>query len=77
MARKVEKLSECVGEERVDWIRDIPLHTPEYLLDDALIESLESIGTDRDEDWFKDRRIGRWGDFRNSLTKKNLSDMIE
>jgi len=77
MPRKVNRLAECVNDEKADCIREIPLHTPEYLLDDDLIEDLETIGTENDDDWFKDRRIGRWSSFRNSLTMKDLSGMIE
>lgn len=74
---KIEKLSECVSDKREEWVKEIPLNAPEYLFDDELINDLESIGTENDDDWFKDRRIGRWSSFRNSLTKKDLSEMIE
>lgn len=77
--KKVDKLADCVGEERVDWVKDILLHAPEYLLDDGLIEELQKLDDENaeDEEWFDDKRIGKWRDFRNSLTKRDMSDMYE
>ena len=84
---KVEKLSDTVSGEREEWVKVRPLHTspqlsemsdeypnvPSYLFDDALIEDLQS----GKEEFFDDPRIKQWRKYRNSLTKKDLSDMIE
>ncbi len=81
--KKVDRLTDCIAEERVEWVKDAPLHSLEYLLDDGLMEELlkleaneEELG-DEDREWFNDKRIGKWSDFRNSLTKKNLNGILE
>ena len=78
--KKVCKLSETVdGNERVEWIKPLELHKgcfehcPDYLLeDDSLFDELEAP-----EEWFSDRRIGKWFEYRNGLTGKDLSEMYE
>lgn len=78
--KKVCKLSEAVdGSERVEWIKPSELHKgcfehcPDYLLeDDSLFDELEAP-----EEWFSDRRIGKWSEYRNGLTRKDLSEMYE
>ena len=78
--KKVCKLSETVdGSGRVEWIKPLELHKgcfercPDYLLeDDSLFDELEAP-----EEWFSDRRIGRWSEYRNGLTRKDLSEMYE
>lgn len=48
-------------------------HCPDYLLeDDSLFDELEAP-----EEWFSDRRIGKWSEYRNGLTGKDLSEMFE
>ena len=76
-------MTDCIAEERVEWVKDAPLRPLEYLLDDELMEELlkleanEGEPGDEDEEWFNDKRIGKWSDFRNSLTKKNLNGILE
>ena len=78
--KKVCKLSETVnGSERVEWIKPLELHKgcvehcPDYLLeDDSLFDELETP-----EEWFSDRRIGKWSEYRNGLTRKDLREMYE
>ena len=78
--KKVCKLSETVdGSERVECIKPLELHKgcfehcPDYLLeDDSLFDELEAP-----EEWFSDRRIGKWSEYRNGLTRKDLSEMYE
>ena len=78
--KKVCKLSETVdGSERVEWIKPFELHKgcfehcPDYLLeDDSLFDELEAP-----EEWFSDRRIGKWSEYRNGLTRKDLREMYE
>jgi len=76
---KVERLADAVSEERVEWIKPLALKhgvfefCPDFLLeDDSLFEEL-----DASEEWFSDKRIGKWSEYRNGLTKKDLSEMIE
>ncbi len=84
--RKAEKLSDLVSDQKETHVKSrAVLHAqpsmfemsdeypevPAYLLDDDFIAELES------DDFFDDPRIQRWGAYRNSLTKKDLSDMIE
>ena len=78
--KKVCKLSETVDDNgRVEWIKPLELykgcfeHCPDYLLeDDSLFDELEAP-----EEWFSDRRIGKWSEYRNGLTRKDLSEMYE
>ena len=78
--KKVCKLSETVdGSERVEWIKPLELHKgcfehcPDYLLeDDSLFDELKAP-----EEWFSDKRIGKWSEYRNGLTRKDLSEMYE
>ena len=78
--KKVCKLSETVdGSGRAEWIKPLELHKgcfehcPDYLLeDDSLFDELEAP-----EEWFSDRRIGKWSEYRNGLTRKDLSEVYE
>ena len=78
--KKVCKLSETVDDNgRVEWIKPPELYTgcfehcPDYLLeDDSLFDELEAP-----DEWFSDRRIGKWSEYRNGLTRKDLSEMYE
>ena len=79
MRRKINKLKDAVSNERVEHIKPLELHKgcfehcPDSLLeDDELFEELEAP-----EKWFNDKRIGKWSDYRNKLTRKDLSEMIE
>lgn len=78
--KKVCRLSETVdGSGRAEWITPLELHKgcfehcPDYLLeDDSLFDELEAP-----EEWFSDKRIGKWSEYRNGLTRKDLSEMYE
>lgn len=76
MANRIEKLSDAASGERAEWIVPKPLCTKESLFDDdVLLDGLEEVGGAVDEPWFLDDRIGRWGEFRQSLTGKDLDDI--
>ena len=75
MAKRVEKLADCVSREKAEVIVPEPLHGCEYLLDDELIEDLRLMDAE-DAEWFDDPRIGKWMDYRNSLTKRNMDDVM-
>ena len=78
--KKVSKLSETVyGSGRGEGIKPLEMHKgcfehcPDYLLeDDSLFDELEAP-----EEWFSDRRIGKWSEYRNGLMRKDLSEMYE
>ena len=72
--KEINKLSDSVSGERDEWIIPEKLHEIDFSLfdDNALEDSAE-----QEDEWFTDSRIGKWSDFRNSLTKKNLKTILK
>ena len=66
-----DSLRECVQKKDGDAVKSIEM-SPE-LVNMIDFDYLEEHSGEEPE-WFKDRRIGKWSDFVQSLTKKNLDD---
>lgn len=64
-------LRECVQKKDIDAIKSIEM-SPE-LVNMIDFDYLEEHSGEEPE-WFKDKRIGKWSDFVQSLTRKNLDD---
>lgn len=77
MARKVDKLSECVSDKRVTHIVPRPLVdlSEKYFDFDYLENNLVHNAQNVEEEWFNDKRIGKWSDFVKTLTTKDLSSI--
>lgn len=77
--KKVEKLSEAVGEERVEHIMPLRLHK-ESLLDEIADEDLLDMENPVEEEddgvWYGYEKVQKWSSFRNSLTKKDLKSIM-
>ena len=76
MAKKVSKLSECVADKKATHIVPIVIGHPEKyydfdFLDSKLANHLENV----EEEWFDDKRIGKWSNFVRTLTSKDLSSI--
>lgn len=64
-------LRECVQKKDVDAVKSIEM-SPD-LVNMIDFDYLEQHSGEEPE-WFKDKRIGKWSDFVQSLTRKNLDD---
>lgn len=72
---KIEKLSDAITGERAEYIVPIALFAKDDgFLDDEFFSELAS--DEADDEWFDDKRICKWSDFRNSLTRKDLSKLV-
>lgn len=73
---KIEKLSDAITGERAEYIVPISLVVEDDgFFDDELFSEL-AIGDEEGAEWFEDKRIGKWSDFRNSLTSKDLCKLV-
>lgn len=77
MAKKVNKLSECVADERATHIVPIANGHPEKYYDFDFLDSQLANHSENEEEWFNDKRIGKWSSFVQTLTSKNLSSILE
>ena len=71
MNKVKNSLRECVQKKDVNAIKSIEM-SPELInmIDFDYLE--EHSG--KEPEWFKDKRIGKWSDFVQSLTRKNMDD---
>ena len=69
MAEKVSELSECVADKKATHIVPIVDGHPEKYYDFDCLDSNE------EEEWFVDKRIGKWSNFVRTLTSKDLSSI--
>lgn len=81
--KRVEKLSDAIVGERVGQIAPLAvLPTKRCFVSEDGGEFLDDLfffelaNSDSEEEWFDDKRVGKWSDFRNSLTNKNLSALV-
>ena len=71
--KTVKSLKDCVSGERVEWIESRPIATTKgtnFIDFDYLVEHADDP---EDTEWFKDSRIGKWSDFIQKTTRKDLS----
>lgn len=78
MAKKANKLSECVASERATHIASKPLREiSDKFIDFDFLESQLASHNNEDGEWFADKRIGNWSKFVQTLTSKDLSRILE
>lgn len=74
--KKVSELSECVADKKATHIVPIVVGHPEKYYDfDFLDCQLANHSKDAEEEWFGDKRIGKWSNFVKTLTSKDLSSI--
>ena len=69
MAKKVSELSECVADKKATHIVPIVDGHPEKYYD------FDFLDYNVEEEWFGDKRIGKWSNFVRTLTSKDLSSI--
>lgn len=67
--KKVSELSECVADKKATHIVPIVDGHPEKYYDFDFLDS------NVEEEWFGDKRIGKWSNFVKTLTSKDLSSI--
>jgi len=78
MAKKANRLNECVADKRATHIVSKPLREiSDKFIDFDFLESQLASHNNKDEEWFADKRIGNWSEFVQTLTSKDLSRILE